>query len=113
MSHFVAAVVLTAVIAFISGTYSALSFAAGAGASFLNLIALVYSWPRILAKKSVALSIGVIVIKFAILGWIIYEVVSSQALPLGWFAAGLGLVILSTVATSFNVTQQSREKVES
>lgn len=111
--HLAAGVALTAVFSLMSSTSDALSFAAGAGLSFLNLCALTFAWPRILAKKLVALSIGVIVFKFAILGWVIYEVVTSRQIRLGWFAGGLGLVVLSTVVTSFIVSRKSPEKAES
>lgn len=110
--HLAAGLVLTAAFALLSGTSDALSFAAGAGLSFLNLFALTFSWPRILAKKLVALSIGVIVFKFAILGWVIYEVVTSKRIHVGWFAGGLGLVVLSTVVTSIIVSRQSPEKAD-
>lgn len=89
------------------------SFAVGAMVSALNLVTLVYSWPRILAKKQVALSVGVIVFKFAILGWIIYVVATSQVFHLGWVAAGLALVIPSVLATSLKFSQNTSEKAES
>jgi len=112
--HLAFGVALTALFAGIHGWNAAIGFATGASVSFLNVLILVSTWPRILAKKSVALSIGVIVFKFAILGWIIYEVVTEKPVHLGWFSAGLGLVVLSTLATSFAVTQNSHDhdKVE-
>lgn len=110
--HLALGVALTALLAGVQDWSAAIGFAAGAGVSFLNVLVLVSTWSRILAKKSVALSVGVIVFKFAILGWIIYEVVTEKTVHVGWFSAGLGLVILSTLATSFAVTQNSPDKVE-
>lgn len=65
------------------------------------MTALVYTWPSLLKKKRVALSIGIIVIKFAILGWILYEVVRAQSVHMIWFAGGLALTGISVVITSF------------
>ena len=82
------------------GPQEANSLAFGGLVSFANLALLVFAWPRILAKKQVALSIGVIVFKFAILGWILYVAVHSEQTRIGWFAIGLGFVILSSVVTA-------------
>jgi hypothetical protein len=103
------AVVITTVLYFWLGLSTAEAFAAGSAVSLLNLVALTLTWPRLLQKKQVALSISVIVFKFAILGWIIYEVVSRSLFHVGWFSVGLGLVVVSTVATAL---QYSRTKVD-
>ena len=87
----------------------AVSYLAGAGLSLLNLIILVLSWPRILAKKQFALSIGVIVFKFAILGWIIYEVATVNWLRIGWFAVGLSTVVPTVVLTALRLPQGRSE----
>jgi hypothetical protein len=88
-----------------------------------------------LVKKQVALSVGVIVFKFAILGWIIYEVATGNfsgkipgnifggsfansapngggtsfgpSLDLGWFGAGLATVVLSVLTTGLSVSLKS------
>jgi hypothetical protein len=96
--------------AYVFSAYSqtaALSFLAGSVLSFINLVVLVYATPRILAKKQVAWAVAIIVFKFAILGWIMYEVVTGSFLHLGWFAAGLSLVILSVLAASFKASPKA------
>jgi hypothetical protein len=85
--------------------------AAGVLLSLVNMGLLVFAWSRIFEKKQVALSIGVIVFKFAILGWIIYKVVSRQLFPLEGFAAGMGLVMISAVLTALRFAHINREKV--
>lgn len=100
--HAILAGIITGSLYFAVGQSVAGAFAAGAGVSFLNLIFLALTWPRLLQKKQVALSTGVIVFKFAILGWIIYEVVARKLFHLGWFSAGLALVIVSTVVAALN-----------
>jgi hypothetical protein len=110
--HAAVGIVMTVVLWLWSDAANAVGFAAGAGLSLVNNGLLVFTWARIFEKKLVALSIGVIVFKFAILGWIIYEVVTQRLLPVGWFAAGLSLVLLSTVATALRFAQQNPEKAE-
>ncbi len=117
--HSVATVVMAAVIFLKSGSLSALSFLLGSGLIFFNFLALIYAWPRILAKKTIALPIGVIVIKFAILGYIVHEVVTTEIVNIWWFMAGLATVLLSTTATGLfaadlvvNMSLNSSEKVE-
>ncbi|MES2962740.1 MAG: hypothetical protein V4760_02545 [Bdellovibrionota bacterium] len=91
------------------GEAAALSVLAGGLVSFLNLTFLVITWPRLLAKKQVALAIATIVFKFALLGWILYFVAQSQAIRLGWFATGLGVVIASVLATAIFATPKDEE----
>jgi hypothetical protein len=92
---------------FFSGPHSALSFAAGAGLILFNLIGLVLFWPRILAKKQVALSISGIVFKFAILVGILYVLVDGKRVSLVWLAAGISLVVPSVVAASIKVSRDN------
>ncbi len=90
---------------------SGISFATGAMVSFANLVVLVFVWPRIFAKKLVALSVGVIIFKFAILVWILNEVATGKQLQLGWFSTGLGLVILSAIATAIRESRSTEDEV--
>lgn len=96
------------------GKIIAISFLAGAGLMFLNLVTLVVFWPLVLAKKLVALSIGVIVFKFAILAWILKEIVASKTLHLGFFAAGVGLVSVSVFAAGlrYSVLSSSADSTD-
>jgi hypothetical protein len=109
---------LTTVAASIGGLFfgfmAMISISGGGALMLLNLFALVFSWPRILAKKSIALATGVIVFKFAILGWIIYEVVGGEALHIGWFAVGMATVVPAVVGTAFiyNPDSDTLEKAE-
>lgn len=65
----------------------------------LNVAALYFAWSRVLAKKGVALPVGVIVIKYAILGFILYRVSFENLLDVPWFAAGFSLVLISAVVS--------------
>lgn len=80
---------------------ASLAFIFGSSVSFFNLVALTVLWPWLLAKKQVALSIGIIVIKFAILTVILYEVATKNLVQVEWFALGLGVVILTVLSASY------------
>lgn len=98
--HLAASAVLVLVVGFAGGWPAALSALTGALVSMFNLAMLVITWPRLLAKKQVAVAIAAIVFKFALLGLILYFVAQSQTIRLGWFSIGLGVVIASVLATS-------------
>lgn len=100
-------------VAFFAGQAASLSFTGGAALTLFNFAVLVYGWPRILAKKQVAPAIAVIIFKFAILGWILYLVASSQTIHLGWFACGLATVIPSVLVTAFmsDFSDDSKEAI--
>jgi hypothetical protein len=85
------------------GAATALSFYLGSLVILINFAVLALVWPIILAKKQIALSIGVIVIKFAIFAWIMNEAAVASAknhLFLGWFSGGIALVNLSALAAA-------------
>lgn len=70
----------------------------------LNVAALQFAWGRILSKKQVALSMGVIVSKYAIIGFILYRVATENLLDIPWFAAGFSMVILGAVASTLRAS---------
>ena len=76
-----------------------LSFFAGSGLALINVAALYFSWNQILAKKNLVLSGGVIVIKYPLLGFILYEVVHLKQISLMWFLIGMGTFIPAAVVT--------------
>lgn len=89
-----------------AGPWACVAFAFGACLTFGNLAVLVFGWPRLLAQKQVARAVVAVVLKFAILGWILY-LVAHSTLPLGWFALGLATVIPSTLVTAFNLPAET------
>ncbi len=110
--HAATSLLLAVLIYFLNSRDAAVGFAFGATVSFFNLVLLVIVWPRILAKKLVALSVGIIVIKFAILAWILYEVVTKKLVQVGWFATGLGVVIITVLAASVLVPQATLQETD-
>ena len=105
--HVAMSFLLTRLVCAFHNREAGLAFLCGATVSFINLVLLVVVWPRILAKKQVALSIGIIVIKFAILGWILYEVVSQNLLQVGWFATGIATIMVTVLSAALFISQDS------
>ncbi len=109
ISHLLIAVIGTLLSYLVSGFDASLSFAVGAALSLINVILLNFSWKSILRKKRIALSVGVIVIKYAILGFIIYKIASKPLLLLNWFCFGLGIIVLSALITAVNEARETTD----
>jgi len=75
----------------------AFSYAAGSGLIFLSFVLLAWGWGLIFSKKMIALAIGIIVFKYAILGIIIYTLVHLQWFAPLWFAIGVSSFALSAL----------------
>lgn len=78
-----------------SAPQHALSFVAGSSTIFLSFLLLGWGWSLIFQKKLVALSIGIIVFKYAILGIIIFKLTAMPWFDTLWFAMGVASFILS------------------
>jgi hypothetical protein len=76
---------------------SAASFAAGSGVVLMNVIVLAFTWSRMIQKKLIALSVSVIVFKYAILGIIIYKLLSFAWIHKMWFCVGLSSLVVSAL----------------
>ena len=64
----------------------------------VNWVLLIWSWQQIFLKKSIALGVSVIVIKYAILGLILYHVVTSGSWDVAGFLIGISTAIITAVA---------------
>lgn len=96
--HIVFSGIFILMAAFLGTTLQTRSFALGSFISIFNVVAIYFSWSRILNKKSIALAIGVIVIKYAILTSLIYYLASSGRIALVSFAMGVAsLVVVGVV----------------
>ncbi len=98
----IAAVVLS----FFGTRAQVVAFLLGTAIALINIVLLYFSWNRILQKKSVALSVSVIVIKYATLGFIIYHIAYRNLFQLEWVCVGLAMLLVSAVATAFKVSRQ-------
>ncbi len=86
------------------------SFFAGAGLAVLNVAALYFSWKKILEKKNLVLSVGVIVFKYPLLGFILYEVVHLKQISLGWFMVGMGSFLPAVLVSLFFWMMPKKQK---
>jgi hypothetical protein len=74
-------------------------FLAGACLITLNFALLALLWRRILGKKPVAMTIGLLVIKYAILGALLYYFIKEMKLPLVPLFVGMATLVGSFVIT--------------
>lgn len=77
--------------------HEALSFAVGGLIVMGNFILLGLGWNMVFSKKLVALSVLIIVFKYAILGVIIYVVVKQNWLLPIWFAGGIASMAIASL----------------
>ena len=88
--------ILGAILVFyINARQCAASYAMGSALILINLIFLTWVWSNILKKKFIALSVSLIVLKYALLGIVIYKIISDRETDLAWFSVGLGSLIIS------------------
>lgn len=80
---------------------SRISFIIGSILASLQLGVMIWSWQRILAKKSIALVGAVIVFKYAFLGILIFRLLSQHWVDPLWFLVGLGTMIPSIAIGGF------------
>lgn len=76
---------------------SAASFAAGSFIVLINVLFWAFSISRLVKKKLIALSVVLIVFKYAILGVIVYELLSYPWIDKLWFCVGLGSLVVSAL----------------
>lgn len=79
----------TALLLVFNTAHNAASYGAGAAVVLLNFIFLSTGWGLIFRKKWVAIAIAIIVIKYAILGVLLYSLIHQPWLDLVWFAVGV------------------------
>lgn len=76
---------------------SAASFSLGAIFVWFNVLSWAFLISRILKKKLIALSATIIVFKYAILGFLLYKLLTMPWLDRIWFSLGLGSLIVSSL----------------
>lgn len=76
---------------------AAASYAIGSSMILVNVGILAFVWFFMIQKKLIALSLTIIVFKYAILGVIIYKLLSYSWLNEGWFCVGLGTLVITTL----------------
>jgi hypothetical protein len=95
--HLVISLAGAVLIYFLGGEQHALSFLIGAGMMGLNWWLLIQTWARILGKKSIALAIGIIVIKWTLFGTICILLARTAWIMPTWLMLGIASVLLSAL----------------
>lgn len=81
-----------------------LSFGSGAGLVLINAAVLALFWSRVFQKKQIALSTGLIVFKYALLGAAIFWILSQPWSHPLWVGLGVGSLMISALATTLETT---------
>lgn len=98
---------------FFSAAHQTISIVLGGSLMGLNTILLLWSWSQVFAKKSIALAVGVIVFKYALLGVFIYQaLVSNWINPLG-FLIGILTLLPSVLIVGLVFGTAEKKKVGS
>jgi hypothetical protein len=90
----------------LGGVHQALSVLLGSALLSLSVGFMAWSIGRILAKKSVALASGVIVIKYLILGVVLYWMTLQTWISLPWIGAGVVTVLITSVFYSLTTKDE-------
>lgn len=80
-----------------NGSDGAASYLSGSFLIFLNVVSLATAWSLISRKKLVAVSVSIIVFKYAILGVIIYRLLKMPWLNPVWMSVGLSSLMVTTL----------------
>ena len=89
-------VVIASVIAyFLSGFEPSITLCAGGGVSLLTLVGVVWMTQRVIEKKPIALTASSIVIKYALLGGILYFLTQNLKMDIFWLGIGVALILPS------------------
>lgn len=91
----------TATLPFIAA-HQWLSLLLGVGTILLNFLLLAWGWSLIFKKKLIALAVGIIVFKYAILGIIIYRIVNEPWFQPLWFSLGIASFVISALIYSLS-----------
>lgn len=109
--HSAITLIVTLAIYFLYAPHQALSFVVGAVLMLVNLLTIAWSWKNILAKKLIAWSVAIIVIKYAILGIIIYELMMGDLVDVAWFCGGMGVLLISCISFALSKGFGSQKEV--
>jgi len=96
--HIAVSLVVVGIFLFFDASQKIPSVVLGSGLMAANWMLLIWSWRQIFLKKSIALGVSTIVIKYAILGLILYHVITSSRWDMVGFLIGISTAILTAVA---------------
>lgn len=78
-------------------THKIPSIVIGSGVMVFCWIMLIWSWSEIIQKKSIALGVSIIVIKYAILGLILFLVVTNDKCDMAGFLVGISTTVVTVI----------------
>lgn len=93
------------------GIQPAASFGVGSLSIALSFSMMAIGYGLIFKKKMIALAVGIIVFKYAILGIIIFTLVKLSWFEPLWFALGVASLILSAIAYALKEAKEGNKNV--
>lgn len=93
------------------GVQQSASFATGSLAIGLSFAMMSIGYGLIFKKKMIALAVGIIVFKYAILGIIIFTLVKLSWFDPLWFSMGVASLILSAIAYALKEAKEGSKNV--
>lgn len=101
------------IIQFVAGKIESISFLSGALFATTNTLFLVFIVTRLFRKKSVALSLFLIIFKYTIFGLALYFLVTSKLLMVSWFVVGLSILLPTIIGLAImygkKISQKEKE----
>lgn len=94
--------VLIPLLAVFIAKHQIISASVGSGVILINFLLLGWGWGLIFRKKLIALSVGIIVFKYAILGIIIFRIVKQPWLDPLWFCLGVASFVITALIYSLS-----------
>jgi hypothetical protein len=98
-----------ALIKWTNGLVPAQAFAAGGFVATLSLLSVFAQTKLLLSKKSVALARGLVVLKYPIIGMILYLSVLWFSASLQWLGAGVATSVISGLVSGLYFQRQSNK----
>lgn len=109
--HLISTLSIAILILIFNTMQNCLSFLSGSLLIFANLAILFWVWQRIISKKLIALAVGVIVIKYAIFGVIIYLILKNPNIQPVWFSIGISMIIVTSILTALDTNNAESENL--
>lgn len=91
---------LSLIIYLIAGDKPMTAWAVGFAVSLVNVGVIQFSWTQVLGKKSVAWPGTLIVVKYTLLTYLLYVVVTQKLLSALWLTLGLAAIVLPALVFS-------------
>ena len=111
--HLILILILQPLVMYLFGANSGKTFALGAFVVWLNWWLLIFTWSWVLGKKSIALAVSVIVMKYALLAFSSIYIIRQPWLVPSWIVGGVSTIVPAVLILAwFDNASSEVEKVK-